>query len=94
MTKKYPLEDMIILVLGISWGDKAGSAGFGTVQARLSGSYSKRMSGGRGTSNYLVFGADLGLSQRRINIAKLRWGTQHDGNGGFDEWIKFRRNQI
>ncbi|HMV22908.1 MAG TPA: PorP/SprF family type IX secretion system membrane protein [Saprospiraceae bacterium] len=69
---------------GTLWGDKAGSAGFGTVQARLSGSYSKRMSGSRYSSNYLVFGADLGLSQRRINFAKLQWGTQHDGNGGYD----------
>ncbi|GAB1398132.1 hypothetical protein MASR1M65_29120 [Saprospiraceae bacterium] len=57
---------------GTLWGDKAGSAGFGTVQARLSGSYSKRMSGSRYSSNYLVFGADLGLSQRRINFAKLQ----------------------
>lgn len=69
---------------GTLWGDKAGQAGFGTIQARLSGSYSKRMGGGRGTSNYLVFGADLGLSQRRINIAALQWGTQHNGEGGFD----------
>ncbi len=69
---------------GTLWGDKAGSAGFGTVQARLSGSFSKRMSGSKGSANYLVFGADLGLSQRRINYTALRWGSQHNGNGGFD----------
>ncbi len=79
---------------GTLWGDKAGSAGFGTVQARLSGSYSKRMGGGRGTSNYLVFGADLGLSQRRINIAALQWGTQHNGEGGFDPTLPTYENKF
>jgi len=66
------------------WGDNAGSANYNTVQGRISGSFSKWMSGGRGYNSYLVFGADFGLAQRGIDVDRLRWGAQHDGMGGFD----------
>jgi type IX secretion system PorP/SprF family membrane protein len=71
---------------GTLWGDVAGEADFATLQARLSGSYSRRMGGDRDLAHYLVFGADAGLTQRSLDFAKLRFGTQHDGNGGFDEF--------
>ncbi len=71
--------------LGLSlWGDEAGAANFSTVQGRFSGSYSKYITGNRNAAHYLVVGADLAYSQRSINFAKLQWGTQHDGQGGFD----------
>jgi len=69
---------------GTLWGDVAGEANFGTFQARLSGSYSKFLSGKYKTANYLVVGADIGMTQRRINPADLRWPQQHNGRGGFD----------
>ncbi len=69
---------------GTLWGDVAGEADFQTLQARVSGSYSRRMGGDRDQAHYLVFGADVGLGQRSIDFLKLRFGTQHDGNGGFD----------
>jgi type IX secretion system PorP/SprF family membrane protein len=69
---------------GTFWGDKAGSSEFATMQARISGSYSKKMGGNRKKAHYLVFGADVGASQRSINSQQLRWPSQHDGNGGFD----------
>ncbi len=69
---------------GTLWGDVAGEADFQTLQARISGSYSRRMGGDRDLAHYLVFGADAGISQRSIDFLKLRFGTQHDGNGGFD----------
>ncbi len=70
---------------GISlWGDKAGSLDFATVQAKLSGSYSKRMGGYRKTSHYLVVGAEAGVAQRSIDFIKARYGNQHDGEGGFN----------
>ncbi|NND06653.1 MAG: PorP/SprF family type IX secretion system membrane protein [Saprospiraceae bacterium] len=69
---------------GTLWGDVAGDADFQTLQARLSGSYSRRMGGDRDMSHYLVFGADAGISQRSIDFLKLQFGSQHDGNGGFD----------
>jgi type IX secretion system PorP/SprF family membrane protein len=64
---------------GTFWGDKAGSAEFATIQARLSGSYAKKMGGNRRKAHYLVVGADLGVSQRSINSQQLRWPTQHNG---------------
>ncbi|MBL7775242.1 MAG: PorP/SprF family type IX secretion system membrane protein, partial [Saprospiraceae bacterium] len=51
---------------GTFWGDKAGESEFATLQARLSGSYAKKMGGYRRKAHYLVFGADLGVSQRSI----------------------------
>ncbi|MFN4253405.1 MAG: PorP/SprF family type IX secretion system membrane protein [Saprospiraceae bacterium] len=69
---------------GTLWGDKAGSSEFATLQARLSGSYSKKMGGYRRKAHYLVLGADAGVSQRSINSAALQWPSQHDGNGGFN----------
>ena len=66
------------------WGDRAGESNFSTTQGRLSGSFSKFMSGDRTRTNYLVVGADLGIAQRDLDISRLQWGTQHDGVGGFD----------
>ncbi len=68
---------------GTFWGDRAGEGNFATVTGKLSGSYSKRMGGNRKESHYLVVGAEAGLAQRSVDFLKLRWGTQHDGDGGF-----------
>lgn len=70
---------------GTFWGDKAGSASFGTTTGKISLSYSKKMGGSRKYGNYLVAGAEGGAAQRSLDFLKLRWGTQHDGLGGFDE---------
>jgi len=69
---------------GTVWGDVAGSANFKTLQARLSGSYSRKMAGGRKQAHYLVVGADAGFSQRSIDQLLLQFGNQHDGAGDFD----------
>ncbi|MEK7254278.1 MAG: PorP/SprF family type IX secretion system membrane protein, partial [Bacteroidota bacterium] len=69
---------------GTLWGDKAGELNFATVTGKLSGSYSKRMGGGRKESHYLVVGAEAGLSQRSLDFTLAKWGTQHDGQGGYD----------
>ncbi len=69
---------------GTFWGDKAGESNFSTLTGKLSGSYSKRMGGTRKFGNYLAAGAEVGLAQRSIDFLNLRWGTQHDGEGGFD----------
>lgn len=68
---------------GTLWGDKAGASEFGTIQARLSGSYAKKMGGYRKKAHYLVLGADAGVSQRSINSANLQWPSQNN-NGQFD----------
>ena len=68
---------------GVLWGDVAGSADFQTLSARVSGSYSRKMFGNRTTSHYLVVGAEAGIGQRSLDFQKLRFGDQHDGNGGF-----------
>lgn len=69
---------------GTFWGDQAGEANFATVTGKISASYSKRMAGSRKEAHYLVFGAEAGLSQRSLEFSKLKWGTQHDGQGGYD----------
>lgn len=69
---------------GTFWGDRAGSADFATLTGKISGSYSKQMGGTRTKANYLVVGAEAGIAQRSIDFLNLRWGQQHDGEGGFD----------
>jgi type IX secretion system PorP/SprF family membrane protein len=69
---------------GTFWGDQAGEANFSTLTGKMSASYSKRMGGYRSQANYLVVGAEAGVAQRSLDFLKLRWGLQHDGEGGFD----------
>ncbi len=69
---------------GTIWGDVAGESNLSTVQARVSGSYSKYLTGDSKRSSYLVVGSDLGLTQRRVTTDDLRWPLQHNGIGGFD----------
>jgi type IX secretion system PorP/SprF family membrane protein len=70
---------------GTLWGDRAGASQFATLQARMSGSYARKMGGYRRKAHYLSLGADMGVSQRSINSQNLQWPSQHDGNGGFDQ---------
>lgn len=69
---------------GTFWGDQAGEANFKTLTGKLSFSYSKKMGGTRKQAHYLVAGAEAGGAQRSIDFLNLRWGTQHDGAGGYD----------
>ncbi|MBK8557159.1 MAG: PorP/SprF family type IX secretion system membrane protein [Lewinellaceae bacterium] len=71
---------------GTLWGDKAGQLDFSTLQARLSGSYAKKMGGYRRKAHYLVVGADAGVSQRNINQANAQWPSQND-NGTFNSTL-------
>ncbi|MEE9437751.1 MAG: PorP/SprF family type IX secretion system membrane protein [Saprospiraceae bacterium] len=71
---------------GTLWGDVAGESKFGTTQGKLSLSYSKKMGGYRKKANYLVIGADAGLTQRRISHDDLRWPNQITGDG-FDKTL-------
>jgi type IX secretion system PorP/SprF family membrane protein len=66
---------------GTFWGDKAGTLDFSTLQFKLSASYSKRMSGSRTSSNYLVFGAEGGINQRSVNFQNAIWGNQITTSG-------------
>jgi len=69
---------------GVFWGDRAGEANFQTLTGKMALSYSKKMGGGRNNGHYLAVGAEGGFAQRSIDFLKLRWGSQHDGEGGFD----------
>jgi type IX secretion system PorP/SprF family membrane protein len=69
---------------GTLWRDVAGQVSFGQTKASISGSYSKQMSGSRNRASYLVVGANIGVQQTGLEFANARWGTQHDGNGGFE----------
>jgi type IX secretion system PorP/SprF family membrane protein len=68
------------------WGDRAGEVDFGTLQARLSGSFSKHLGGGRDAAHYLTVGVDGGLSQRSIDFLKARYGNQNV-NGEYNSSI-------
>ena len=68
---------------GTLWGDKAGASEFATIQARLSGSYAKKMGGYRKKAHYLVLGADVGVSNRSIKSYNLQWPSQNL-NGQFN----------
>ncbi len=68
---------------GLLWGDRAGSLDFGTLQIKLSASYSKRLGGSRTSSHYLVFGANAGITQRSLAFHKAQFGSQNN-DGSFD----------
>ncbi len=72
------------------WGDKAGELSFSTTQAKLSASYSKRMGGDRrGTSHYLVVGAEAGIVQRSIDFIAARFGSQYDYDlGEYNQFLQ------
>jgi len=65
---------------------------FGTTQARLSASYSKKMAGYRKKASYLVIGADAALTQRSIDDTDLRWPSQIDPDSGFDPLLASGEN--
>jgi type IX secretion system PorP/SprF family membrane protein len=83
---------------GTLWRDEAGTVDYGQLQAKLSASYSKRMAGGRHEGHYLVAGFEAGAQQTGLDLSKAQWGTQHNGNGGFDANApsneNFNRNSI
>ena len=71
---------------GKLWGDQAGTSSFKTIQGNLSIAYDLRLGGSkRGkTSHHLVAGSEVGFSQRGIDIQKLQFSSQHDGEGNFN----------
>jgi len=79
---------------GTVWGDKAGDAGFATQTGKMSFSYSKRIAGYREKASYVVVGAEGGVAQRSIDFLNLRWGTQHNGSGGFDPTLSSNENSF
>lgn len=79
---------------GTFWGDRAGESNFSTLTGKLSLAYAKRMGGDRSSSHYLVVGGEGGVAQRSIDFINLRWGTQHDGEGGFDPNLPSQENSF
>ncbi len=68
---------------GTLWSDVAGETSFGSTQARLSFSFSKKIGGSRKQAHYISFGADAGFTQRRVRTGDFRWLTQVDSNAEF-----------
>ncbi|WP_420460789.1 PorP/SprF family type IX secretion system membrane protein [Neolewinella sp.] len=79
---------------GTFWGDRAGEANFATTTGKVSASYSKKIGGSRKFGNYLVAGAEVGAAQRSLDFLALRWGSQHDGDGGFDPNAPSNENSL
>lgn len=61
---------------GNIWSDVAGSLDFQTLTMKLSGSYARRVGGDRRKSNYMVLGAEAGVSQRSIDYTNAQWPSQ------------------
>jgi len=58
--------------------DVAGQLDFQTLTLKLSGAYSRRVGGDRKKSNYVVVGAEAGVSQRSLDFANAQWPSQAD----------------
>ncbi len=69
---------------GSLWSDVAGESKFGSTQAKLSFSFSKKIAGTRKKAHYLTVGADGGFTQRRVRTGDLRWLSQVNSNGVYD----------
>ena len=76
------------------WNDVAGSADFSTLTAKGSLAYHKQMGGSRSSAHYLIAGAELGIAQRSLDYIKLRWPSQHNGEGGFDPGLESGETNI
>ncbi|MEL6922570.1 MAG: PorP/SprF family type IX secretion system membrane protein [Bacteroidota bacterium] len=57
--------------------DQAGSTQFRNTQVQFSGAYSKSI--GRDGNNFISLGGQLGVAQQRINLSKLLFDSQLDG---------------
>ncbi len=68
---------------GNVWTDVAGDLNFQTLTLKLSGAYSRRVGGDRKKSNYVVVGAEAGVSQRSLSFTNAQWPIQ----GVNGEWI-------
>jgi len=66
------------------WGDVAGQLNFQTLTAKLTGAYARRVGGTRKKANYIVAGAELGLSQRSVDFLRAQWPSQAGSDGLFD----------
>lgn len=64
--------------------DQAGSLNFRTINAKLNGSYLKRVGGHGGKISYLSIGSEIGYTKKTVDLTNGQWGSQHNGNGEFD----------
>lgn len=75
--QKIPVARADYFGLGVTlWGDQAGEANFGTLQAKISGSYAKQLAGSRTSAHYLSAGVEVGINGRTIEFNNLRFGNQ------------------
>lgn len=74
------------------WTDVAGQLDFKTLTAKASGAYARRVAGTRKKSHYIVAGAELGVSQRSLDLLQAQWGDQVDGEFRFNPNIPTAEN--
>jgi type IX secretion system PorP/SprF family membrane protein len=58
---------------GAFWGDVAGTHNYGTMQGKISASYSKQMGGYRKKAHFLVIGTEAGLARRGLDTDKFNF---------------------
>jgi len=64
---------------GAIWGDVAGTHKFGTMEGKVSFSYSKKMGGYRKKAHFLVIGAEGGLARRGLSTDNFKFPEQNSG---------------
>ncbi len=65
---------------GSFFGDVAGTHNFGTMQGKISASYSKQMGGYRKRAHFLVIGAEGGLARRGLNTDEFKWPEEYNNS--------------
>ena len=64
--------------------DQAGQSDFRLFQGGISVAYHRKLKTTSKTVHYLRSGISTKFANRSIEVENLIWGSQHDGNGGFD----------
>ena len=64
--------------------DQAGVSKFRTMDFGLNMAYHIKLGERNGHSKYLIAGIYAAIVRRSLSRADLRWGSQHDGTGGFN----------
>lgn len=64
--------------------DQAGQSNLKLFKGGVSIAYHKKIKTNSNTVHYLRSGVNTEIANRSIDLGNLAWGSQHNGNGGFD----------
>ncbi len=86
--KSLQLKNGNVIGVGAKFtNDEAGRTSFTKRNSSLLFSYQKRIFENNETEHFVIGGLESGLGQYTGDFSNLRWGTQHNGDGGFDSTL-------